>query len=116
VGAIDKVFWLTGGPRGLRIASKSVLFWVYTPVRRKMDLSQMSDQELQRLVDRARRELAERKLERVSKFRYVLDSRLIDGTRYTKEMKPCGNPKCKRCRERREYHGPVYKSYSWNSE
>ena len=85
-------------------------------VRRKMDLSQMSDQELQRLVDRARRELAERKLERQGKFKYVLDSRLIDGTRYTKEMKPCGNPKCKRCRERREYHGPVYKSYVWDSE
>ncbi len=81
-----------------------------------MDLSPMSDQELQRLVDRARRELAERKLEREGKFKYVLDSRLIDGTRYTKEMKPCGNPKCKRCRERREYHGPVYKSYSWDSE
>jgi hypothetical protein len=31
-------------------------------------------------------------------------------------MKPCGNPKCKRCRERGEYHGPVYKSYSWDSE
>ena len=81
-----------------------------------MDLSLMSDQELQSLVDRARRELAERKLEREGKFKYVLDSRLIDGTRYTKEMKPRGNPKCKRCRERREYHGPVYKSYSWDSE
>ena len=81
-----------------------------------MDLSLMSDQELQSLVDRARRELAERKLQREGKFKYVLDSRLIDGTRYTMEMKPCGNPKCKRCRERHEYHGPVYKSYVWDSE
>jgi hypothetical protein len=81
-----------------------------------MDLSPMSDQELQSLMDRARRELAERKLERDGKFKYVFDSRLIDGIRYTKEMKPCGHPKRKRCRERHVYHGPVYKSYAWDSE
>ncbi len=75
-----------------------------------------SDEEIQALVDRGRRILAERRLERQGKVKYVLDSRLIDGVRWTKEMKPCGNPKCKKCRERHEYHGPVYKSYVWDGE
>ncbi len=78
--------------------------------------SEMNDQEVQALVDRGRRVLAERRLERQGKFKYVLDSRLIDGVRWTKEMKPCGNPKCKKCRERHEYHGPAYKSYVWDGE
>jgi len=87
---------------------------MYTRKRKNMDLTEMSDKELQGIVDRARRLLAERQLERQGKFKYVLDSRLINGVRYTKEIKPCGNPKCKKCRERGEYHGPVYKSYAWD--
>src|SRR5215204_6135485 len=79
-------------------------------------LSDLSDEEVQAFVDRGRRVLADRKLDRQGKFKYVLDSRLIDGIRWTKEMKPCGNPKCKKCRERHEYHGPVYKSYVWDGE
>lgn len=79
-------------------------------------LSDLSDEEVQAFVDRGRRVLADRKLDRQGKFKYVLDSRLIDGVRWTKEMKPCGNPKCKKCRERHEYHGPVYKSYVWDGE
>jgi hypothetical protein len=59
----------------------------------------MSAQELQGLVNRAGRALAKRKLERQGKYRYVLDSRLSGGVSYTREIKPCGNPKCKKCQD-----------------
>jgi len=29
-------------------------------------------------------------------------------------MVPCGNPKCRRCRERKEFHGPYYKPFTYN--
>jgi hypothetical protein len=57
----------------------------------------ISDQELQGLVNQARRVFAERKLRYQGRYRYVLDSLLSDGVRYTKERKPCDNPKRKHC-------------------
>jgi hypothetical protein len=77
----------------------AVLLRVEYPAWGRVGLSQISDQELQGLVNQARRGLAERKLRHQGKYRYVLDSRLSDGVRYTKEIKPCDNPKRKKCQE-----------------
>ncbi len=79
-------------------------------------LVDMTDEQLQSLIDCARRELAERDRKRRQGNKYVLDSRMIEDVRWTKELIPCGNPKCKRCRERGEFHGPYFKRWSYNAE
>ena len=80
------------------------------------NLTDMTNEELQSLIDLARRELAERDRKRRHGNKYVLDSQMIDGARWTKELIPCGNPKCKRCRERAEFHGPYYKEWVYNTQ
>jgi hypothetical protein len=77
------------------------------------NLNELTDTELQSLIDRARRELAERDRKRRHGSKYILDSQTIDGARWTKELIPCGNPKCKRCREKGEFHGPYFKRWTY---
>ncbi len=77
-------------------------------------LADMTSEQLQSLIDCARRELAERERKRRNSSKYILDSQMINGVRWTKELIPCGNPKCKRCRERAEFHGPYYKRWAYN--
>ena len=79
-------------------------------------LSELSDEQLQHLMDRTRRELAERERKRKHGSKYILDSRMIDGVRWTQELIPCGNPKCKRCRVRGEFHGPYFKVWRYDEE
>jgi hypothetical protein len=79
-------------------------------------LSELSDQQLQHLMDRTRRELAERERKRRHGSKYILDSRMIGGVRWTQELIPCGNPKCKRCRQRGEFHGPYFKEWRYDEE
>ena len=79
-------------------------------------LSELSDEQLQHLMDRTRRELAERERKRRHGSKYILDSRMIDGVRWTQELIPCGNPKCKRCRQRGEFHGPYFKEWRYDEE
>lgn len=79
-------------------------------------LADMADAELQSLIDKARRELAERDRKRRHGSKYVLDSQMIGGERWTKELIPCGNPKCKRCRERGDFHGPYFKRWTYDPD
>jgi hypothetical protein len=79
-------------------------------------LNEVSDEQLQHLMDRTRRELAERERKRRHGSKYILDSRMIDGVRWTQELIPCGNPKCKRCRQRGEFHGPYFKEWRYDEE
>lgn len=79
-------------------------------------LNELSDEQLQHLMDRTRRELAERERKRRHGSKYILDSRMIDGVRWTQELIPCGNPKCKRCRQRGEFHGPYFKEWRYDEE
>jgi hypothetical protein len=79
------------------------------------DLEKLSTEELQDLVDRARRILAERK--EGSRPR-VVDSFREGNTRYLLEYVKCGRAasgKCRRCREG-ELHGPYWYSYTWTGE
>ena len=81
------------------------------------DLEELSTEELQVLVDRARRILAERKLEEGRRLR-VVDSFREGDTRYLLEYVKCGRAssgKCRKCREG-EYHGPYWYSYTWTGE
>ena len=79
------------------------------------DLEGLSTEELQALVDRARRILAQRKLGEGHRFR-VVDSFREGNTRYQLEYVKCGRAssgKCRKCREG-EYHGPYWYSYTYN--
>ena len=81
------------------------------------DLEGLSTEELQALVDRARRIIAERKLEEGSRLR-VVDSFREGDTRYLLEYVKCGrasSDKCRMCREG-EFHGPYWYSYTWTGE
>lgn len=81
------------------------------------DLEALSTEELQILVDRARRIFAERKLEEGRRLR-VVDSFRDGDTRYLLEYVKCGRAssgKCRRCREG-EFHGPYWYSYMWTGE
>ncbi len=78
------------------------------------DLEELSTEELQALVDRARRILAERKLEKGRRLR-VVDSFREGDARYLLEYVKCGRAssgKCRKCREG-EFHGPYWYSYTW---
>ena len=78
------------------------------------DLEELSTEELKALVDRARRILAERKLQDGRRLR-VVDSFREGNTRYLLEYVKCGQAssgKCRRCREG-ELHGPYWYSYTW---
>jgi hypothetical protein len=79
-------------------------------------LRELGDEQLQQLMDRTRRELAERERKRRHGSKYILDSRMIDRVRWTQELIPCGNPKCKRCRQRGEFHGPYFKEWRYDEE
>jgi hypothetical protein len=78
-----------------------------------IDFAQLSDQELNDLLDQVRKEHRERERRRRRGNKYVIDSRTIAGVRWTKELVPCGNPKCRRCRERAEFHGPYWKPWRY---
>ncbi len=81
------------------------------------DLEELSTEELQALVDRARRILAERKLEQGRSLR-VVDSFREGDTRYLLEYTKCGmasKGKCRKCREG-EFHGPYWYSYTWDGK
>jgi hypothetical protein len=81
------------------------------------DLEELSTEELQALVDRARRIIAQRKLEEGSRLR-VVDSFREGDTRYLLEYVKCGRAssgKCRKCREG-EFHGPYWYSYTWTGE
>ncbi len=81
------------------------------------NLEELSTEELRALVDRARRILAERKLEEGRRLR-VVDSFREGDTRYMLEYVKCGRAssgKCRKCREE-EYHGPYWYSYTWTGE
>ena len=81
------------------------------------DLGELSTEELQALVDRARRILAQRKLEQGHRLR-VVDSFREGDTRYLLEYVKCGrvsSGKCRKCREG-EFHGPYWYSYTWTGE
>ena len=78
-------------------------------------LEELSTDELQDLIDRARRILAQRK---EGKRPRVVDSFREGDTRYLLEYVKCGRAssgKCRRCREG-EFHGPYWYSYTWNGE
>ena len=80
-------------------------------------LEGLSTEELQALVDRARRILAQRKLEEGRRLR-VVDSFREGDTRYLLEYVKCGRAregKCRKCREG-EFHGPYWYSYTWTGE
>lgn len=82
-----------------------------------VDLERFSTEELQALVDRARRILAERKLEEGTRLR-VVDSFREGDTRHLLEYVKCGRAslgKCRKCREGK-YHGPYWYSYTWTGE
>jgi hypothetical protein len=79
------------------------------------DLEKLSTEELQDLIDRARRILAERKEGHRPR---VVDSFREGNTRYLLEYVKCGRAasgKCRRCREG-ELHGPYWYSYTWTGE
>ncbi len=79
------------------------------------DLERLSTEELQDLINRARRILAERKEGRRPR---VVDSFREGNTRYLLEYVKCGRAalgKCRRCREG-ELHGPYWYSYTWDGE
>ena len=81
------------------------------------DLEELSTEELQALVDRARRIPAERKLGERRRLR-VVDSFREGDTRYLLEYVKCGRAssgKCRKCREG-EYHGPYWYSYTRTGE
>jgi hypothetical protein len=81
-----------------------------------LELEERSTEDLQALIDRARRILAERKLEQ-GRLR-VVDSFREGDTRYLLEYTKCGKAssgKCRRCREG-ELHGPYWYSYSWSGK
>jgi hypothetical protein len=81
------------------------------------DLEELSTEELQALVDRARRILAERKLEDGRRLR-VVDSFREGDNRYMLEYVKCGRAssgRCRKCREG-EFHGPYWYSYTWTDE
>lgn len=81
------------------------------------ELEELSTKELQTLIDRARRILAERKLEEGRRLR-VVDSFREGDTRYLLEYAKCGKAssgKCRRCREG-ELHGPYWYSYTWTGK
>ena len=81
------------------------------------NLQQLSTEELQTLIDRARRILAERKLEQGRSLR-VVDSFREGDTRYLLEYTKCGKAssgKCRKCREG-EFHGPYWYSYTWDGK
>ena len=81
------------------------------------DLEELSTEELQTLVDQARRILAERKLEEGRRLR-VIDSFREGDTRYLFEYVKCGRAasgKCRKCREG-ELHGPYWYSYTWTGK
>src|SRR5919199_5088575 len=76
-------------------------------------LEELSTDELQDLIDRARRLLAQRK---EGKRPRVVDSFREGDTRYLLEYTKCGmasRGKCRRCREG-EFHGPYWYSYTWD--
>ena len=79
------------------------------------DLEELSTEELQSLIDRARRILAERKEGHRPR---VVDSFREGDTRYLLEYVKCGRAasgKCRRCREG-ELHGPYWYSYTWDGK
>ena len=81
------------------------------------DLEGLPTEDLQALVDRARRILAERKLEEGRRLR-VVDSFREGDTRYLLEYVKCGRASsgtCRKCREG-ECHGPYWYSYTWTGE
>ncbi|MBV9454956.1 MAG: hypothetical protein JOZ19_12705 [Rubrobacter sp.] len=78
-------------------------------------LEELSTQELQSLIDRARRILAERKEGNRPR---VVDSFREGDARYLLEYVKCGRAvsgKCRRCREG-ELHGPYWYSYTWDGK
>ncbi len=80
-------------------------------------LEELSTEELRAHVDRARRILAERKLEDGRRLR-VVDSFREGNTRYLLEYVKCGKAssgKCRRCRDG-ELHGPYWYSYTWTGK
>ena len=82
------------------------------------DLQALSTEELEGLVDRARRILAERKLTEKGGRLRVVDSFREGDTRYLLEYTKCGKAssgKCRKCREG-EFHGPYWYSYSWDGK
>ena len=82
-----------------------------------LDLEEFSTEDLKALIDRARRILAERRLEEGRHLR-VVDSFREGDTRYLLEYTKCGKAfsgKCRRCREG-ELHGPYWYSYTWTGE
>ena len=81
------------------------------------NLEELSTQELHAFVDRARRIIAERKLEQGRRLR-VVDSFREGDTRYLLEYVKCGRAasgKCRKCREG-ELHGPYWYSYTWDGK
>src|SRR5215210_2287782 len=93
--------------------------YVYIRLRRGnvQDLEELSTEELQALVDRARRILAQRKLEEGRRLR-VVDSFREGDIRYLLEYVKCGRAssgKCRKCREG-EFHGSYWYSYSWDGK
>jgi hypothetical protein len=84
-------------------------------MRRVQGLHELSTEELQDLIDKARRILAERKEGRRPR---VADSFREGDTRYLLEYVKCGRAasgKCRRCREG-EFHGPYWYSYTWDGK
>jgi hypothetical protein len=81
------------------------------------DLQGLPTEELESLIDRARRILAERTLEEGRRLR-VVDSFKEGDTRYLLEYTKCGKAsqgKCRKCREG-EFHGPYWYSYTWTGK
>jgi hypothetical protein len=85
--------------------------------RLMLDLQELSTEELRALVDRAKRIIAECKLEEGHRLR-VVDSFREGDTRYLLEYTKCGKAssgKCRKCREG-EFHGPYWYSYTWDGK
>ena len=79
------------------------------------ELEELSTEELQDLIDRARRIIAQRK---EGKRPRVVDSFREGDTRYLLEYVKCGKAnsgKCRRCREG-EFHGPYWYFYTWDGK